>query len=90
MTSTGYWWLALGLGLVVAVVAVMLLQVFLMQVWRVERAAGGVWEAGKQLAANTSTTWMLGATADQLASLIEEAARHEQLLAGSAEHGGAP
>ncbi len=91
MSSTGYWWLALGLGLVVAVVAVILLHVFLMQVWRVERAAGGVWIAGKQLAANTSTTWMLEATADELGKLIDEAGRHEQLLgAGSAPPRSAP
>jgi hypothetical protein len=89
MTSTGYWWLALGLGLVVAVVAVILLQVFLRQVWRVERAAEQVWAAGKQVAANTSTTWLLGATADRLDVFIEEAGRHEQLLSGGSKPEGA-
>ncbi|CAN5438456.1 hypothetical protein BH18ACT8_BH18ACT8_00950 [soil metagenome] len=89
MTSTGYWWLALGLGLVGAVVATVLLHIFLMQVWRVERAAGQVWAAGKQVAANTSTTWLLGVTADRLGSLIEEAERHEQLLSsGTAAEAG--
>jgi pyruvate dehydrogenase complex dehydrogenase (E1) component len=82
MTSTQYWWLALGLGLVVAVVAVILLQVFLRQVWRVERAAEQVWAAGKQVAANTSTTWVLGATADRLDDFIDEAGRHGELLSG--------
>lgn len=88
MTTTGYWWLALGMGFVVAIVAVALLQIFLIQVWRVERAAGQVWAAGKQVAANTSATWLLGATADRLGSLIEEAGRHEQLLSPETVSGG--
>lgn len=89
MSSTGWWWLTLGLGLVVAVVAVVLLQLFLRQVWRVERAAGGVWSAGRQLAANTASTWLLASTAGELGSLIEEAGRHEQLLSGTRSGGAA-
>jgi len=89
MSATGYWWLALGLGLVVAVVAVILLHLLLRQVKRVERAAEKVWSAGKQVAANTATTWLLDATADRLDSLIEEAGRHQQLLSnGSVPQGG--
>lgn len=80
MTSTGYWWLALLLGAVVALVAVVLLHTFLRQVWRVERGAGQVWQAGKQVAANTSATWLLAETSQRLTRLIAEAGRHEALL----------
>ena len=82
MSDQGYWSLALGLGLVVAVVAVLLLEVFLRQVHRIERGAGLVWTAGKQVARNTATTWLLGETSARLDDLVDEAGRHGQLLRG--------
>lgn len=82
MSDTAYWFIALGLGLVVALVAVALLQTFLQQVWRIERGAAQVWQAGKQVASNTSATWLLPATSGRLDQLIAEAGRHEQFLRG--------
>ncbi|MDQ3627485.1 MAG: hypothetical protein M3419_01445 [Actinomycetota bacterium] len=82
MSDEGYWSIALALGLVVAVVAVVLLEMLLRQVHRVERGAGLVWAAGKQVARNTATTWLLGATSDRLDLLTEEAGLHVQLLSG--------
>ena len=75
-----YWWITLGLGLIVIVAAVALLQTFLDQVHRLERAAGEVWAMGKRVAANTASTWMLETTSDTLDDLIEEAGRHESFL----------
>lgn len=80
MGDHGYWFLALALGLVVAVVAVILLEIFLHEVHRIEQGAASVWTAGKQVARNTSTTWLLGATSDQLTVLTEEAGRHVDAL----------
>ncbi len=80
MSDNGYWFLALGLGLVVAVVTVVLLEVFLRQVHRVERGAGLVWTAGKQVARNTATTWLLPETSDRLGRLTDEAMLHVALL----------
>lgn len=80
MTDEALWWIALGLGAVVAVVAVVLLQVFLGYVRRVERGAEAIWEAGKQVARNTATTWMLTQTSERLDELTAEAARHDALL----------
>jgi uncharacterized membrane protein len=57
MSTNGYWAISLVLGLVVAVVAVVLLQLFLNQVKRIERGAEAVWESGKLVARNTATTW---------------------------------
>ena len=82
MTQTGYWWLALGLGLLAAVAATILLQLFYQQIRRIERGALAVWETGKQVASNTATTWLLGDVSKGLDALIIEASRHEQLLRG--------
>ncbi len=80
MTDHGYWFLALALGLVVAVVAVVLLEIFLRQVHRIERGAALVWTAGKQVARNTATTWLLPETSHRLDLLTEEAMLHVALL----------
>jgi len=81
MSDEAYWWLALGLGLVVALVAVVLLEVFLREVHRIERGAGQVWQAGKEVARNTATTWLLPETSKRLDLLGEEAEQHAALLA---------
>lgn len=80
MSTNAYWAITLGLGLVVIVVAVALLQVFLNQVHRIERGADAIWGAGKQVARNTATTWLLGKTSRRLDLLTDEALRHDALL----------
>ncbi len=90
MSAHTYWWIALVLGLIVAVVAVALLQVFLNQVHRIERGSGAVWQAGKEVARNTATTWLLAETSARLGELTEEAGRHGQLLRGEGAPAGAP
>ncbi len=81
MSTHALWWITLGAGLVVAVVAIVLLQTFLNQVKRIERGAEGIWEAAKPVARNTATTWMLTQTTVRLDRLTEEALRHDALLA---------
>lgn len=90
MSHEAYWLLALALGLVVAVVVVVLLEVLLRQVHRIERGAGLVWQAGKEVARNTATTWMLPATSDRLDRLTEEAMLHVELLKPASAPGGKP
>ncbi len=80
MSDDAYWWIALALGLVVAVVAVVLLELFLRQVHRIERGAGLVWQAGKEVARNTATTWLLPETSKRLDVLTDEAMKHVALL----------
>ena len=84
MSDESYWAIALVLGLVVAVVAVVLLEVFLRQVHRVERGADAVWTAGKQVARNTATTWLLPETSKRLDLLTDEAMQHVALLTPAA------
>ncbi|MFP5219810.1 MAG: hypothetical protein ACLGIG_08745 [Actinomycetes bacterium] len=88
MSAEAYWALALVLGLVVAVVAVVLLETFLRQVHRIERGAGLVWQAGKEVARNTATTWQLPETSKRLDLLTAEAGRHADLLAPPSRRGG--
>ena len=80
MSDEAYWFLALGLGLVAAVIAVVLLEMFLRQVHRIERGAELVWQAGKEVARNTATTWLLPETSKRLDALTDEAMKHVALL----------
>jgi hypothetical protein len=82
MSGTGWWFLTLALGLVVAVVVVVLLQSFLRQVRRIEAAAGTVWQAGQEVAANTSHTWLLERIGSRVDALVDEAGRHRRLWGG--------
>lgn len=81
MSTHALWWVTLGLGLIVAVAATTLLQLFLNQVRRVERAASDVWETAATVARNTATTWMLTQTTVRLDRLTEEALDHDAFLA---------
>ena len=75
-----WWWAALGAGAVVAVVLVLLLERLLQVVRQIEEGVQAVWTTGKEVAGNTSTTWMLDATGRTLDDLHDELRRHEALL----------
>lgn len=83
MSTNSLWWLSLGVGLVVAIIAVVLLQLFYRQVRRIERGSEQLWSAGKQVARNTATTWMLHQTTIRLDGLTDEALRHDAFLDGA-------
>ncbi len=80
MSTNALWWMTLGLGLVVSIVAVVLLHMFLLQLRRIDRGSAAIWEAGKQVARNTATSWMLHQTTVRLDGLTEEALRHDAFL----------
>jgi hypothetical protein len=85
MSDETLWWIALGLGLVVALVALALLEILYRQVRRIEDGALAIWEAGKQVARNTATSWQLDVTSRQLDELTQEALQHDALLRGKGE-----
>lgn len=85
MTHLGFWWLAVGLGAVVLLVAVALLEYFTRLVEQIEEASETIWMTGKQVAANTATTWQLGRTSERLDLLADEAGRHAELLGAGGE-----
>jgi hypothetical protein len=80
MSTNALWWMTLGLGLVVSIVAVVLLHMFLLQLRRIDRGSAAIWEAGKQVARNTATSWMLHQTTVRLDGLTEEALHHDAFL----------
>lgn len=80
MSTHAAWWVTLALGAVVAVVAVVLLEVFLRRVRAIEAGTAAIWSMGKEVARNTVTTWMLQQTPERLDRLTEEALRHDALL----------
>lgn len=83
MSTHAIWWMTLGIGLLVAVIAVVLLQLFYQRVRRIEAAVADIWGMGKQVARNTATTWMLQQTTVRLDDLTEEALRHDAFLDGA-------
>ncbi|MBW3667013.1 MAG: hypothetical protein KY394_05390 [Actinobacteria bacterium] len=82
MTDTELWWLTLGLGLVVAVVAWILLHILYRAVKRIDENVSSAWQTATELAANTATTWMLAAAPKAVAELDEELQRHHRFLSG--------
>lgn len=77
-----WWWAALAAGLVVAVVVVALLQRLLTTVRQIEAGAHAVWTTGKEVAGNTSTTWMLERAAGATEGIRAEIQRQDQMLRG--------
>ena len=89
MSTNAAWWLTLALGLVVAIVAVVLLEIFYRKVRAIEHGSLAIWNMGKEVARNTATTWMLSQTPERLDRLTEEALRHDALLTGALAGAGA-
>lgn len=87
MSGNAAWWVTLGLGLVVAIVAVVLLEIFYRKLRQVEAGAAAIWQMGKEVARNTATTWMLGQTSQRLDLLTEEALRHDAFLTAASSAG---
>lgn len=79
LTQT-FWWVTLGIGAVVAVVVVILLQFLLLAVVKIEGNVKVLWQTATTVARNTATSWMLGNTADGLEELKTEALRHDAFL----------
>lgn len=78
------WWITLAIGLVVAIVVVVLLQLLLAAVNRIERNVIVLWNTATTVARNTATSWLLGNTATALDEIKNEALRHDALLTGAA------
>lgn len=77
------WWVTLGIGLVVAIVVVTLLQMLLSTVNRIDTNVAVLWQTATTVARNTATSWQLGETAETLDEVQAEALRHDALLSGA-------
>ena len=73
MSSHGYWWLALGIGLVAALVVAFLLGVLVKTVVSIQRSVDGLLVVATQVAGNTANIPHLAATAPVLGRIVQEA-----------------
>ena len=73
MSAHGYWWLALGIGLVAALIVAALLAVLLRAVASIDRSVRNLLEIAGKVGANTAHIPQLEATAPVLALIVNEA-----------------
>ena len=73
MSSHGYWWLALGIGLVAALVVAFLLSVLVRTVISIQKSVDGLLVVATQVAGNTANIPQLEATAPVLELIVQEA-----------------
>jgi predicted permease len=73
MSSHDYWWLALGIGLVAALVVAFLLAVLVRTVISIEKSVDGLLVVATQVAGNTASIPQLEATAPVLELIVQEA-----------------
>ena len=73
MSGTGYWELALAIGLAAALIVAALLVMLIRAVSSIEASVNGLLGAAGQVAANTSYIPQLQATAPVLGLIVQEA-----------------
>ncbi len=73
MSSHGYWWLALGIGLAAALVVAFLLSVLVRTVISIQKSVDGLLVVATQVAGNTASIPQLEATAPVLGLIVQEA-----------------
>jgi hypothetical protein len=73
MSSHGYWWLSLGIGLVAALVVAFLLGVLVKTVISIQKSVDGLLIVATQVAGNTANIPQLEATAPVLELIVQEA-----------------
>jgi type II secretory pathway component PulF len=78
------WWVALGVGLLVALVVWTLLEILRRTVHQIDEGVTSVWTMGKRVAQNTQTTYLFGTTKARGVELLEELQEH----ASTAERSG--
>ncbi|MCA1844738.1 MAG: hypothetical protein LC792_16405 [Actinobacteria bacterium] len=82
-----FWYITLGLGLVVIIAVIVLLSLLSSFVNDIDRNVKDTWDTATTLARNTATTWMLNQTATLTETLGEEVDRHAELMAALGGHG---
>ncbi len=73
------WWVALGVGLVVALVVWALLEALRRTVNAIDEGVNAVWTMGKRVAQNTQTTYLFGTTKARGIDLLKELGHHAAL-----------
>lgn len=76
-----FWYISLGIGLVVILVVIALLTLLSSLVRDIEVGVAALWTMAKRMAANTSTTYQLNETASLANGLTDELQLHDEVLA---------
>jgi hypothetical protein len=71
MTVHELWWLSLALAAVVVVVVAALLGLIVAAAKSIDAHAQQIWVAGKQIAGNTVSIWMLEKTNEHLSEMLD-------------------
>jgi hypothetical protein len=71
MTLIELWWLSIAIFSVIVVVVAILLSLIIATAISIDRHAGNIWTAGKQIAGNTVSIWMLEETNNHLDELLQ-------------------
>src|SRR5919197_3594509 len=85
MNVIDLWWLSLAIFAVVIVVVAVLLGLVIAAAKSIDRHAAAIWVAGKQIAGNTVSIWMLEKTNEQVASMAAAARSLERTAAAMDE-----
>lgn len=75
-----FWYIALGMGLVVVLVVIVLLALLVSLVRDIDEGVTSLWTVTKRLAINTTGMYQLAGTASVLRALREECLRQEKML----------
>ncbi len=75
-----FWYVALGLGLVVILVVIALLTLLSRLVDDIDRGVDSLWTVTKRMAQNTTGMYQFAGTASILRALREELLRHDKML----------
>ena len=73
LSSHGYWWTALGIGLVAALAVAVLLALLIRYVVSIDRSVANLLDVAGKVGANTANIPQLTATAPVLAQIVDEA-----------------
>ena len=88
MTVAQFWWLVLGIGLVVILVVAVLLILIVQAANRIDQHAQAIWNVGKNIAANTVQIWQLqktNATAGEILATAQTIATVAESIDGRLE-----
>lgn len=82
-----FWWITLGLGVVVLSAVILLLGFLVVLVNDIDAGVDVAWQEAGGVATQTATTWMLGETVTLAGALQEETKLHADVLSAAAAGG---
>lgn len=85
-----FWWIALGMALVVLLVVILLLSFLVRLVKEIDSGVATVRDTLRAIAGNTSNTTLIGDTAERVDAVLDEGLTHHLFLGRKLTGSGAP